>query len=133
MPIEIYIEAIGDDDTEVLISCKDGKKAKEEDQSIEGSKWEVLENGDGYAVVMNRPDLLPDLKKEGYVILGVDFQTLSTLKEFSVEELSNERGIAVVQVKGIFSCGHKATWTMALDLPIKVGKLVFCDECENME
>lgn len=53
-------------DGSVLVTCRD-KEAAIEDQAIDGDSWEVSSDLQyAYALLVDRPTLVDDLRKDGY-------------------------------------------------------------------
>lgn len=66
-PLKIFLDNLEDRNGMVLVTCRDGQRAKVEHQSIDGTRWEA--DGDfGYAMIEDRPGLVADLKAEGYEV-----------------------------------------------------------------
>lgn len=64
-PLKISLRNTDDDDGQVMVDCADGEGAAN-DQYIDGSTWEDLEDGTAYTLISDRPTLVAELEKEGY-------------------------------------------------------------------
>ncbi len=71
--MKIKLDNLDDRDGCVMITC-DNQEAAKHDQSIAGSMWEAPGDMDiAYAMPLDHPNLLDELKKEGYEINEDDY------------------------------------------------------------
>lgn len=71
-PLKISLRSTDDDDGQVIVDCEDGEGAAD-DQYIDGSTWEDLEDGTAYTILSDRPTLVAELEKEGYDVDQTDY------------------------------------------------------------